>query len=103
MRHWWRSAARIVATVLSILAFLAAVVVVVAIVAMVLIRNERTIGAKVTLDFARVLTGPLFSLFPIRGQAAFVAVNWGLAAVAWLLIGFALRAFARAAGERARA
>ena len=49
-------------------------------------------------DVARTLVGPFNNLFTIKNPKVSIAVNWGLAALVWLVVGgFIARLIARAA------
>jgi hypothetical protein len=75
--------ARIITTIAGILAG----AIVLGIVLVVLEANRSNDLVDLVLDIARFLAGPFKEMFDIDNGKVQVAVNWGLAAVAYLIVG----------------
>ena len=68
-------------------AWIVALVIVAGIVLVLLGANMGNVIVRDVHDAASFLAGPFKNLFSIKGHKANVAVNWGLAAVVYLLVG----------------
>jgi hypothetical protein len=75
--------ARIVSLITSIVVGL----IVIGIVLVVLKANRSNEIVNALLDAARWLAGPFDNIFKVHGHKANVAVNWGLAAVIYAVVG----------------
>jgi len=64
-----------------------AVVLVAGILLVVLEANRSNDLVQVVRDAARFLAGPFDGLFSLERNKVEIAVNWGIAAVVWLLLG----------------
>jgi hypothetical protein len=76
-----------IARVVILLATAVAAVLVLGIVLVVLEANRSNDIVQVVRDAARFLAGPFDGLFTFDRNKVEVAVNWGIAAVVWFLLG----------------
>lgn len=81
--HAGHGAARVIGAIAAAIA----TVIVVGILLTVLEANRSNDVVALVLDAARWLVGPFKGLFDLDSQKLQVAVNWGLAAAVYLLIG----------------
>jgi hypothetical protein len=75
------------ARAVTLAAGLVALVLVLGIVLVVLEANRSNDIVQVVRDAARFLAGPFDGLFALERNKVEVAVNWGIAAVVWFLVG----------------
>ena len=75
------------ARIVSLVTALVVGLIVVGILLVVLEANKSNDIVSALLDAARFLAGPLDDVFNVGGHKATVAVNWGLAALVYALIG----------------
>lgn len=78
---------RLVARLVMLVALIAAGVIVAAIVLRVLDASAGNTIVKAVHDAGRTLVGPFHNVFGLRQPKASIAVNWGLAAVVYLIVG----------------
>jgi uncharacterized membrane protein len=76
-------AARLVMLAVSIVV----AIIVIAILLQVLGANTSNSLVKGIHDLGKTLVGPFKDLFTIKNSKVEIAVNWGLAALAWLIVG----------------
>jgi hypothetical protein len=76
-----------IARVVILVATAVAAVLVLGIVLVALEANPSNDIVQVVRDAARFLAGPLDGLFTLERNKVEVAVNWGIAAVVWFLLG----------------
>ena len=76
-----------IARVVTLVATAVAAVLVLGIVLVVLEANRSNDIVQVVRDAAQFLAGPFDGLFKFDRNKVEVAVNWGIAAVVWLLVG----------------
>ena len=75
-----------VARILQLIASAVAVILLVGILLVLLGANQQNDIVGALLDAARWLAGPFANMFELDSRKAEVAVNWGLAAVAYLVV-----------------
>src|SRR3954454_1025254 len=75
------------ARIIGMAASLVALVLVIGIALVLLKANPSNEVVKAVTDAARWLAGPFDGLFKLDKQRTEVAVNWGVAAVVWFLLG----------------
>jgi hypothetical protein len=75
------------ARVVRLAAYLVALVIVVAIVLRIAGANPANVIVRDIHNVAKALVGPFHNVFDIKNPKASIAVNWGLAAVVWLILG----------------
>jgi hypothetical protein len=76
-----------IARVVTLVATAVAAVLVLGIVLVVLEANRSNDIVQVVRDAARFLAGPFDGLFTLDRTKVEIAVNWGIAAVVWFLLG----------------
>jgi hypothetical protein len=87
-----------VARVVRVLVGIVVLLIVAAIVLRVLGANASNTIVRDIHDVARTLVGPFKNVFSIKNAKLSLAVNWGLAALVWLVVGsLVARLIARAA------
>ncbi len=87
-----------IARIVRLLVAIAAAIIVAAILLRVLDANSANAIVRHIHDAGQTLVGPFKNLFSIKNPKLSIVVNWGLAAVAWLIVGgFIARLIARAA------
>ena len=79
-----------VARLIRLVAALVVAVIVVAIVLRLLAANPHSAVVTHVHDAARALVGPFSNVFSLRDPKAALSVNWGLAAVVYLVAGHLL-------------
>ena len=82
-----RGGLRIVARVVSLVTSLVAAVLVIGILLVILEANRDNAIVEAVLDAARFLAGPFRDMFDLDSRKTEVAVNWGIAAVVYLVVG----------------
>lgn len=95
----------LIARIIRIVTFAVVAIIVAAILFRVLGANQSTGIVSTITDWGRWLAGPFKDLFSFDSAKTSVAVNWGLAALVYLVVGLLIaRLFARGAfaGFRAR-
>ena len=75
------------ARIVRVVTYLAALVIVVAIVLRVAGANPANAIVRDIHDVGKALVGPFHNVFTIKNPKASIAVNWGLAAVVWVVVG----------------
>jgi hypothetical protein len=75
------------ARVVTLVAAIVAGIVVIGILLVVLGANQSNELVKAVMDAARWLAGPFRDLFSLNGHKATIAVNWGIAAAVYLVVG----------------
>ena len=95
-------ALEIAARVVSIISIVVAALLVISIVLIIVAPNLDPFPVGYAFDVGDRLAGPFDGVFFIRNVGAYVAANWGLAAVVWLILGqliaLGLRRAARSVG-----
>jgi hypothetical protein len=91
------TAVRILEKVLKWIIGVIVAIIVIGILFMVLKANRDNQIVTLVTDVAETLVGPFRDLFDLRSREAEVAVNWGIAAVVYLLIGRLALSLARRA------
>ncbi len=87
-----------IARIIRVLTGIAAAIIVAAILLKVFGANPANTVVHDVHDVAQTLVGPFKNLFSIKNPKVSIAVNWGLAALAWLIVGgFVARLIARLA------
>jgi hypothetical protein len=76
-----------IARLVMLVAGVVAAIVVIGILLVVLGANQSNELVKAVMDAARWLAGPFRDLFTLNSHKATVAVNWGIAAVVYLVVG----------------
>jgi hypothetical protein len=77
----------LLARIINLITRIAAGVIVAGILLYVLGANSSNGVVSAVMDAARWLTGPFDNLFNIHDPKVQLAVNWGIAAVVWLVVG----------------
>lgn len=77
----------VLARAVRIVTGLAALIIVVAIVLRVASANPGNVIVRDIHDVANTLVGPFKNVFSLKNPKASIAVNWGLAALVWLIVG----------------
>ena len=75
------------ARIIGMVASLVALVLVIGIALVLLKANQSNEVVKAVTDAARWLAGPFDGLFKLDKHRIEIAVNWGIAAVVWFLLG----------------
>ena len=75
------------ARVVTLVAAIVAGIVVIGILLVVVGANQSNELVKAVMDAARWLAGPFRDLFSLNGHKATIAVNWGIAAAVYLVVG----------------
>ena len=86
---------RALARIIRLIAGVVAALIVLGIVLVVLEANPDNAGASFFLGIAEWLVTPFGDLFTLKQEKIQVAVNWGIAAVVYLLIGVAIATILR--------
>ncbi|MGI8904751.1 MAG: hypothetical protein ACR2IP_14105 [Solirubrobacteraceae bacterium] len=81
------SARALLARLLALIVGLVVIVIVLAIVLRALSANPSNSIVSDVHDAARALVGPFKNVFSLKGAKAALAVNWGLAAIVYLIVG----------------
>lgn len=76
-----------IARIVRLLAWIVALIIVAAILLRVLGANASNTIVRDVHDVAKVLVGPFKDVFSIKNPKVSIAVNWGLAALVWLIVG----------------
>jgi hypothetical protein len=76
-----------IARIINLIASLVALVLISGIVLVVLKANPSNEIVNAVTDAARWLAGPFDGMFSLKKHTTEVAVNWGIAAVVWFLVG----------------
>jgi hypothetical protein len=76
-----------IARVIRLITGIAAAIIVAAIVLRLLGANPSNTLVRDIHDVAQTLVGPFKNLFSINNAKLSIVVNWGLAALAWLIVG----------------
>jgi hypothetical protein len=76
-----------VARVITLIATVIALILIVGILLVVLEANRSNDIVKIVHDAASFLAGPFDGLFNLTKHKVEVAVNWGIAAVVWFVVG----------------
>ena len=82
-----RTGLRLIARVVSLITMVIVGILIVGILLVVLGANESNDVVKGMLDVAETLAGPFHDIFKLDGREVRVAVNWGLAALLYGLVG----------------
>ena len=94
----------LIARIIRAVTFAVVAIIVAAILVRVLGANQSNELVSTITDWGRWLAGPFKDLFSFDSEKTTVAVNWGLAALVYLVVGmFIARLFARGAGAGFRA
>jgi hypothetical protein len=75
------------ARVVTLVAAIVAGIIVIGILLVVVGANQSNELVKAVMDAARWLAGPFRDLFSLNGHKATIAVNWGIAAAVYLVVG----------------
>lgn len=78
---------RVLATLVDVITALVTIVIVVGILLVILNANAKNTIVKDVHDVAKFLVGPFDDLFTPKDKKLGIAVNWGIAAAVYLLIG----------------
>jgi ABC-type Na+ efflux pump permease subunit len=92
----------VIARIVRIITWILVAVIVLAIVFVVLEANRRNVIVSGVTDIARSLVGPFDRLFTPHDPKLRIAVNWGIAAVVYLLVGLLISALIARLGGMAR-
>ena len=92
---------RAVARIIRIIAGVVAALIVLGIILVVLEANPDNAIASFFLSVSEWLVTPFKALFTLKQQKIQVAVNWGIAAVVYLLVGVAIASLLARFGRRA--
>jgi hypothetical protein len=76
-----------IARAIRLITALVALVIVVAIVLHAASANFGNVIVRDINDVGKTLVGPFKNIFSIKNQKVSIAVNWGLAALVWLIVG----------------
>ncbi len=88
----------LVARAIVVIASLVFLILVVGIVLVVLDANPENVIVVVVTSVAGFLVGPFDGLFIVRDAQLETAINWGIAAFVWLVVGLLLAGLLRRAG-----
>ena len=89
----------VIAKIVRIITWILVAVIVLAIVFAVLEANRRNVIVSGVTDVAKSLVGPFDRLFTLHDPKLRIAVNWGIAALVYLLVGLLIAGLiARLAG-----
>ena len=75
------------ARVVTLIAAIVAGIIVIGILLVVVGANQSNELVNAVMDSARWLAGPFRDLFSLNGHKATIAVNWGIAAAVYLVVG----------------
>ena len=75
------------ARVVTLIAAIVAGIIVIGILLVVVGANQSNELVKAVMDAGRWLAGPFRDLFSLNGHKATIAVNWGIAAAVYLVVG----------------
>jgi hypothetical protein len=92
----------VVARLILLIAALVFLVIALGILLVVLDANPRNGIVQAVTDAARFLVGPFDGLFTFRDSQLETAVNWGIAAFVWLVVGAFIAGLLRRARPRGR-
>ena len=92
----------VLARIIRILTWILVAIIVLAIVFAVLEANRRNIIVSTVDDVAKSLVGPFDRLFTPPDPKVRLAVNWGIAALVYLLVGMLIAAIIARVGAMAR-
>ena len=90
----------LIARIVRIVTILIAAVIVAAIVLRVLGANPGNVIVSAIHDVARAFVGPFKNIFTINDAKLAMAVNWGIAAIAYLLVGSIISSLIRRLAPR---
>lgn len=91
------------ARAIVLVASLVFLVLVLGIVLVVLDANPQNVIVQLVTGAAGFLVGPFDGLFTLRDAQLATAVNWGIAAFVWLIVGLLLAGLLRRIGRRGKA
>jgi len=92
----------LVARVIVLIASIVFLIIAIGIVLIVLGANPGNAVVQAVTSAARFLVGPFDGLFTVGNQKLETAINWGIAAFVWLILGILLARLLRAVGGRGR-
>jgi hypothetical protein len=92
----------VIARIIRIIAWILVAIIVLAIVFAVLEANRRNVIVSGVTDVARSLVGPFDRLFTPHDPKLRIAVNWGIAALVYLLVGLLIAGLIARLGGMAR-
>ena len=92
----------VLARIVRILVWILVAIIVLAIVFAILAANRHNVIVATISDVARSLVGPFDRLFTPRDPKLRIAVNWGIAALVYLLVGMLIAALIARAGAMLR-
>lgn len=78
---------RVLATIVDVITALVTIVIVLGILLVILNANAKNTIVKDVHDVAKFLVGPFDDLFTPKDKKLGIAVNWGIAAAVYLLVG----------------
>lgn len=90
----------LVARVIMLIATLVFLVIALGILLIVLDANPDNVVVQAVTDAARFLVGPFDGLFTLRDSQLETAINWGIAAFVWLIVGALVARLLRSIGPR---
>ena len=92
----------LVARVIVIITSIVFLIIALGILLIVLDANSGNVIVQAVTSAARFLVGPFDGLFTFSDQQLETAINWGIAAFVWLIVGALLARLLRAIGGRGR-
>lgn len=92
----------LVARVIVLIASLVFLIIALGILLIVLDANSGNAVVQAVTSVARFLVGPFDGLFTFRDSQLETAINWGIAAFVWLIVGTLLAGLLRRIGGRGR-
>jgi hypothetical protein len=92
----------LVARVIVIIASIVFLIIALGILLIVLDANSGNVIVQAVTSAARFLVGPFDGLFSVGDQQLETAINWGIAAFVWLIVGALLARLLRAGAGRGR-
>jgi hypothetical protein len=92
----------VLARIVRILVWILVAIIVLAIVFVVLEANRSNVIVSTVTDVARTLVGPFDRLFTPHDPKLRIAVNWGIAALVYLLVGMLIASLIARAGAMLR-
>jgi hypothetical protein len=92
-----------IARLIRTLTWLAVLLIALGILLWVLSANQHNTIVSDIHDAAKWVTGPFHGIFSVKGPKLHLALNWGLAAVVYLIVGHFLASLAARAVPRRRA
>jgi hypothetical protein len=92
----------VLARIVRILVWIIVAIIVLAILFVILEANRRNVIVSSVTDVARSLVAPFDRLFTPRDPKLRIAVNWGIAALVYLLVGTLIAALIARAGAMLR-